>query len=98
MGTIAARKAGSILDNALTVVAMEILAASQALDLRAKEHGLHDGAGSLLSPPTRAAYRLLRDAIPALEDDRLLYPDIQKARSLVASGELARAAFVPNAT
>jgi len=84
MGTIAARKARQIVDNARTVVALELLAACQAVDL--------GGGGDLLSPATRAAYRVLRSAVPMVTDDRIMYPDIAAAVALVADGAILRAA------
>ncbi|MCX7023076.1 MAG: histidine ammonia-lyase [Spirochaetes bacterium] len=84
MGTIAARKARSILDNARTVVAIEILAACQAIDLL--------DASQALSPSTRAVYELVRSVVPPLDCDRIMYPDFEKAKALVTDGSLLRAA------
>ncbi len=84
MGTIAARKARVILDNARTVVAIEILAACQAVDLL--------DASQALSPSTKAAYELVRSVVPPLDKDRIMYPDFEKAKALVADGSLLRAA------
>jgi histidine ammonia-lyase len=84
MGTIAARKARQILGNARTVLALELLAACQAVDLLDASEGL--------SPPTLAAYRTLRSAVPMVERDRVMYPDIEAAIALLADGALLRAA------
>lgn len=82
MGTIAARKARSIADNATNVLAIELLCAAQALeflDSRAL------GAG------TRPAYRAIRTRVAPLGDDRVLAPDIAELAELVRSGELVTA-------
>lgn len=90
MGTIAARKARSIIENARGVIAIELLSACQALDLRAEMMG--GKAEDLLSPPTLAAYRLIRSAVPNLGPDRVMYPDIDAVRALVAEGSILEAA------
>ena len=89
MGTIAARKARSILENLQHVLAIEILAACQAIDL-----GSHVGrlGADALSPATAAAHRLLRSVVPPLGPDRVMYPDIEAVRALVADGSLLREA------
>jgi histidine ammonia-lyase len=84
MGTIAARKAREILGNVRSVMALEVLAACQAVDLR--------GGPDFLSVPTRAAYRVLRSAVPMVQVDRIMYPDIIAATALLADGVLLRAA------
>lgn len=84
MGTIAARKAREILGNARTVIALELLSACQAVDLR-------DGPDAL-SPATRAAYQSLRSIVPMVEKDRIMQDDIAAATALVADGTILRTA------
>lgn len=84
MGTIAARKAREILENVRAVLAMELLAACQAIDLR--------GSAGDLSPATAAAYRALRSAAPMVEKDRILQDDIRAAIALISDGTILRAA------
>ena len=91
MGTIAARKARTILENVQRVLAIEILASCQALDLRASAMGSAGDAERLLSPATRASYRALRAKVPFMAVDRVLYTDIEEARLLVAAGVFATA-------
>ena len=67
MGMIAARHARDIVANAELVVALEALAAAQALDLRSP---LEPAEG------TRAARDAIRDVVPFLEVDREFRPDI----------------------
>jgi histidine ammonia-lyase len=82
MGMIAARHARDIVTNAELVVAMETMAAAQALDLRSP---LEPAEG------TRAARDAVRDVVPFLEVDRELRPDIEACVKLVRDGGLATA-------
>ncbi len=84
MGTIAARKAREILGNSRSVLALELLTACQAVDMR--------GGPETLSPATAAAYRVLRSAVPMVDKDRIMQDDIQAAIALVSDGAILRAA------
>jgi histidine ammonia-lyase len=88
MGTIAARKARTITDNAQRVVAMELAAACQALDLRAIQMGI-PSIEPLLSPRSAAAYRTVRSVVGRLDNDRVMYPDLDAIHTLVADGAIA---------
>ncbi|MBC8589532.1 histidine ammonia-lyase [Wansuia hejianensis] len=76
MGTIAARKAMEILDNSRKVVAMEILAACQAIDLRGNK-GL--GLG------TEIAYNIVREKITKIEEDRIMHIDMNLCDDIIKS-------------
>ncbi|MEW6724260.1 MAG: histidine ammonia-lyase [Bacillota bacterium] len=79
MGTIAARHAREIAANLASVLAIELLCTAQAIDL---------GVGAeALSPATRAAYDLLRQAVPTLRADRVISDDIVAARRVMEGGE-----------
>ncbi len=82
MGTIAARQCRQIVDHAEHVVAIELLCAAQALDLFTN---LKAGEG------TRAAYRVIREAVPPLERDRVLADDIAAVLRLMRSGAILQA-------
>lgn len=82
MGTIAARKAKSIMKNVRRVLAMELMCACQAIDLRG-DKGL--GLG------TKPAYEVIRKVCPKLEDDRPLYEDINNCENTIISGDLLKA-------
>ena len=82
MGTIAARKAREILGNARRVLAIELMCACQAIDLRG-DKGM--GVG------TRAAYDCVRAKIPYLTEDRPLYDDINLSEALIVDGSLVAA-------
>lgn len=79
MGTIGARKAREILGNARKVIAMEILGACQGIDLRGNK-GLGIG--------TTEAYNVIRDQITKVEDDRIMYIDINACEDIVKSNIL----------
>ncbi|TMK29392.1 MAG: histidine ammonia-lyase [Actinobacteria bacterium] len=83
MGMTAARHARGVVANAEVVVAVEAMAGAQGLDLRAP-----------LAPAgaTRAARDAIREAIPFLDADRELGPDIAAATELVRTGRLVAAA------
>ena len=71
------------LDNAQQVVALEYLAAAQALEF---VKPLQPGRGA------RAAYHVVRRTVPALEGDRSLAGDHAAIRDLMARRELVAAA------
>jgi histidine ammonia-lyase len=83
MGMTAARHARDIVANAELVVAIEALAAAQALDLRAP---LEPARG------TAAAREVIRGRVPYLDADRELGPDIAAATELVRDGAVLAAA------
>ena len=80
MGTNTALKTRKIIDNTVAVIAIELLAAAQALDLRGGEPG----------KGVKAAYNLIRTYVKFLDKDRPLYPDIEILTNLVKSGEILR--------
>ena len=82
MGMAAALKARKIFENALYVVAIELLCSAQGLDFRKP---LRAGVGA------EAAYKLVRSRISHLKDDRILHHDINKARDMVLRGEVVSA-------
>jgi histidine ammonia-lyase len=82
MGTIAARKAKQILENAETVIAIEILCAAQGMDFRLPLKG---GEG------TRIVHEYIRDHVPHLLKDRILKPEVEKVQKMIHSGEIVKA-------
>ncbi len=79
MGTHAARKALSIVENAEYVLAIELLCALQALDFRKP-----------LSPAkaTRALHEYVRKSIPFWDRDRQMNLDMEKAVMMLRRGEV----------
>jgi len=82
MGTIAARKAGQVLENVKQVAAIELLCAVQALDLFTN---LKPGKGTL------AAYKLIRRHVKPMKRDRELAPDIETVADLIDNEEILKA-------
>lgn len=100
MGTISSRKARSILANLKYVLAIELLCAAQALDLRTGAHqkgeprsfaptGIHTH-GERPGKGVELAHAFVRKHIPHLKKDRLVKEDIDKAFQLIDSGDLIR--------
>ena len=79
MGTIGARKAREILENARKVLAMELLAACQGIDLRGKR-GLGDGS--------KIAYEIVRNVTDKIIDDVIMYKEINKCEHLIKTNEI----------
>ena len=84
MGANAARHALEIVDNLRHVVAIELLTAAQAIDLRP------DGPARL-GRGTAAAYATIRSVVPFLDHDRETTPDIEALSDLIRRGELLQA-------
>lgn len=82
MAPIAVRKCREILKNVGAVLAIEMMAAAQAFDFRKP---LKPGKG------TRIAHKVIRDHVPHLEEDRVLYPDINKIATLVRDNTILNA-------
>ncbi len=83
MGMTASLKARQVVDHVRTVLAIELLAAAQALDFRRP-----------LKPAraVHAAWERIRAAVPFMEQDRELHLDIAAVKALVDNGELLAAA------
>jgi histidine ammonia-lyase len=82
MGWSAARKLRRAVDGLTRVVAIEVLTAARALDLRAPLQP---------SPATGAVLALLRTRVEGPGPDRHLSPEIEAAYELVASGAVLAA-------
>ena len=86
MSANAARHAREIVWNTERIVAVEMLCAAQALDLRTEGSSRHPGKG------TGAAQRALREGgVARLGQDRVLAPDIERTAELIHSGRIAEA-------
>lgn len=85
MGTIAARTAAEILQNSWRVVATEMMAACQALDLK--------GQTSALGKGTQAAYQCVREHLNFIENDQdvEIYDELNQATALLVDGSLLAA-------
>ncbi|MBN1857766.1 histidine ammonia-lyase [Candidatus Bipolaricaulota bacterium] len=88
MAPIAARHARQMIGNVQTVIAIELLCALQALDLRTNRDT------SALSASAAAVHALVRDAgIPFIAEDRTLSDLIGAMRRLVSDGSVLRKAI-----
>ncbi len=87
MGWSAARKLRQAVDGLARVVAVELVAASRALELR------RDATGLAPAPATWAVVRAARDAdVAGPGPDRYLAPDLAAAEAFVRTGGAVRAA------
>ncbi|MGL5643005.1 MAG: aromatic amino acid lyase, partial [Paraclostridium sp.] len=82
MGTIAARKAKEIMQNTRNVLAMEVLAAAQAIDLRGKKK---------LGLGTEAAYNVIRNHTNFIEEDLVMYKEINKCEEIIKQNLIVEA-------
>ena len=71
-----------MLDPLRRLLAIELMAAAQAVDLR--------GAGPL-GRGTRAAYTAVRAVVPRLDEDRVLGPDVEALAGILGGGRFLAA-------
>jgi histidine ammonia-lyase len=81
MGMTTTQKTQQIIENCYGVLAIEMIAAAQALDIRDGAPG--DGVG--------AAHAVIRKYIDHLDEDRPLFPDNDRMVELLQSGEILEA-------
>lgn len=79
MAPIAARHLAWVVDTVETIVAIELLLACQALDLRDRRPG----------PRVRALHEAVRSRVPVMVDDRIIAGDIALVKDLVHRGRIA---------
>ncbi len=82
MGMTTALKTRQILDNAEAILAIEFIAAAQALDFRQPVKP---------SPAVEAARQAIRKYVAFLEEDRPLYNDINRLKEVVQRGDILEA-------
>ncbi|MFC4533259.1 tyrosine 2,3-aminomutase [Sphaerisporangium dianthi] len=83
MGLIAARNARRVLSNNNRILAVEFLAAAQAVDV--------SGRYDELSPAGKATYGAVRSLVPTLDADRFMSDDIELVAAAVSRGEFLAA-------
>jgi histidine ammonia-lyase len=83
MGLISARNARRVLKNNETILALEYLAAAQAVDVS----GRYDG----LSPAGQATHDAVRALVPTLDRDRFMADDLETISNALSRGEFADA-------
>jgi len=82
MGAIAARKCRDIVANTEEVIAIELLCATQGIDLFTN---IKAGDGTL------AAYEVIRSHVDYMKEDRILSTDIAKVKELLMEGIIVEA-------
>ena len=81
MATFAARRLGDMAENTAGIVAIELLAAAQGIDLRRPLRS---------SQPIEEAHAMIRAVAPHLDGDRFLATDIEAAKPLVMQGRFLK--------
>jgi len=85
-GPIAGRQARQIISNVERIVAIELLAAAQAIDFRRAAL-----PQAQLGRGTRAAYELIRRQVSFIDRDVVMYPHMDAIHRLVRDGTLRQA-------
>jgi histidine ammonia-lyase len=83
MGWSAARKLRKVVDNLTRILAIELVTAARAIELR---------TGLMPSPATARVVKELRTQVPGVGPDRFLSPELEAATTLVHSGVILSAA------
>lgn len=85
MGVTAGRKLHEVVENAKSVLAIELLCNTQALDLQRPLKS---------SPALEAVYSVIRQHVQTIDEDRIFYKDINNIIKIINSGEILAAAEV----
>ncbi|WP_373877762.1 histidine ammonia-lyase [Tepidanaerobacter syntrophicus] len=85
MGMIAARKARKIVENTRNVLAIELLCAAQAIDLR-----LQESKGKELGKGTKVTYSAIREKIMPIDKDRVLSNDMKVIAESIQDNKLTK--------
>ena len=80
MGMVAANKLKKVVENTRNTLAIEAMAAAQAIDLLAPLK---------TSKPLQQAHAAIRAVCATMENDRAMYQDFARIAELIASGKLA---------
>lgn len=81
MGSIGARKLHKVIDNLEYILAIELLYAAQAIDLRRPLRS---------SEVLEACHELVRETVPFAAEDRIFAYDIERLHGLISSGRLVQ--------
>jgi histidine ammonia-lyase len=87
MGPAAARQARQIAGHVEQILAMELFSAAQGIDFRRENLG----EAARLGQGTAPVYELIRQCVPFLEHDTVMYPYIRTIRELIADGQVRQA-------
>ncbi len=84
--TTSARHLLSLIHNLRSILAMELIAASQAIDIRMQQM-----PDARLGVGSQAAYQTIRDALPFIAEDHYMASDIQIIDALILDKRIIRA-------
>ena len=84
MGLTAGLKLRQITENVAHIVATELMAAAQGIDFRRQKLG----ADAKLGTGTAPLYQKIREVVPFIEEDTVMYDYLRAVRELVTSGAL----------
>ncbi|MEO6590470.1 MAG: histidine ammonia-lyase [Pyrinomonadaceae bacterium] len=76
MGATSALKLREISENLEHIISLEMFSAAQAIDLRKKRIG----ENKILGKGTREIYRQIREIVPFIEEDTVMYPHIENVK------------------
>lgn len=79
MGATSAIKLRQIAENLEQILALELFAAAQGIDFRRKRIGTDKKLGQKTQP----VYDKIRERVPFIEEDTLMYPHIEAVKNLV---------------
>jgi len=85
MGCTAALHLREVIGNVEHILSLELMAAAQGIDFRKESVG----GSARLGRGTRGAYALVRQHVPFIPRDTVLYPYIAAVKKLVAEGKIA---------
>jgi len=88
MGVTAALKLRQVLENVERILTIELMSAAQGIDFRKEIVG----ASARLGRGTAPVYALIRQQVPFITEDTLLYPYMQAVHTLVLTGAVDAAA------
>ncbi|MCL5995743.1 MAG: histidine ammonia-lyase [Chloroflexi bacterium] len=90
MGVTAGLKLRQIIDNVERILGIELMCAAQGVDFRKQALGPQARLGA----GTRGVYALIRQCVPFIEQDAVMYPYIEAVRQKVADGSVVSQAMV----
>ena len=79
MGVTSALKLRQISENLETILSLELFSAAQAIDFRKKEIG----ADKKLGKKTKPVYDLIREKVPFIQEDTVMYPFFEVIKKIV---------------
>ena len=88
MGVTAALKLRQIAENLERILALELFAAAQGVDFRRKRIGMDKKLGSRTQP----VYDFIREKVPFIEEDTVMYPHIESVRRIVEEIDIVKIA------